>query len=441
MPPVKSPKVLKIDLLTLDAIIESSNLTFSGQPTSFTGHFMVESQFHSDPTTRAPFMYDGLDVIVGDYITTQESKVLKISAISYQDNDEVECTLEDEFALNGLTDANQAGESAMQTGDGLLFTTNMGLPVFYPLPGDIGSIQTSHLFEIQSRFQYLASPIDVSAVVGLQNQVNTLNTAVATLQTTVTLIQSDEQSENTTITAIQNQIASLQTSILALQADESSEELVFTAIQTQISNIQASIVELQSDEVAEELDLSSIHTAITNLQSNVSLLQTELVADQSEIAALHTSVNLIDNEITVLQTNVSANTSDISSLQTVMTAEQSALQAAQLLITNLQTLANTNAVGLANLIQSLAIVATTGSYTDLLNIPTSFNGAGTVRVYDFPASLQWVVQHNMNTRTFVPTLIDSNGNNFYANIQTVDANSFVVNLTDAASGKVNVYFP
>lgn len=122
MPTVNAPKVLKIDLLSLDAIIESGNTTFSGQPTSFEGHFMVQAQFHSDPNTREPFLYDGLDVKVGDYITTQEAKVLKISAISYQDNDEVRCTLDDEFTLNGLTDSNQTGESAMQTGDGILLS-------------------------------------------------------------------------------------------------------------------------------------------------------------------------------------------------------------------------------------------------------------------------------------------------------------------------------
>jgi len=170
---------------------------------------------------------------------------------------------------------------------------------------------------------------------------------------------------------------------------------------------------LELDETAEELDLSSIHAAINNIQGSIS----------------------------TIQGNVSTNTNDITSLRTDLTAEQTTLAAAQTLIATLQSATNTNAAGLVNLIASLATVATSGSYPDLINIPSSFNGAGNVKQYSFTNSMVWTVNHNMNTRTFVPTLFDANGNNFYANIQTIDNNTFAVNLTDAATGVVNVYFP
>ena len=62
------------------------------------------------------------------------------------------------------------------------------------------------------------------------------------------------------------------------------------------------------------------------------------------------------------------------------------------------------------------------------------------RRYEFDSSLKWLVQHNMNTTSFVEVLTDSNGKRFMASINIIDANSFEIDMTSATSGVVDVNF-
>jgi len=74
--------------------------------------------------------------------------------------------------------------------------------------------------------------------------------------------------------------------------------------------------------------------------------------------------------------------------------------------------------------------------------PTEYTGGSPVvtKRYDFSNSLEWVVQHNMNTTSFRETLVHSDGSKFSAKTRIIDENSFVVNLTSAESGWVDVIF-
>lgn len=60
--------------------------------------------------------------------------------------------------------------------------------------------------------------------------------------------------------------------------------------------------------------------------------------------------------------------------------------------------------------------------------------------YSFSESATWLVVHNRNTTKFIVTLIDSDGDIFYAKINIIDSNSFEVSLTSATSGVVDVTF-
>ena len=60
--------------------------------------------------------------------------------------------------------------------------------------------------------------------------------------------------------------------------------------------------------------------------------------------------------------------------------------------------------------------------------------------YTFTDSTQWVINHNMNTKSFVTRLTDDMGAAFNAAIQTIDANTFVINLTAATNGTIDVIF-
>lgn len=74
--------------------------------------------------------------------------------------------------------------------------------------------------------------------------------------------------------------------------------------------------------------------------------------------------------------------------------------------------------------------------------PAEYTGGSPVvtKRYNFTNSLEWVVQHNMNTTSFRETLVHSDGTKFSAKTRILDENSFVVKLTSAESGWVDVIF-
>lgn len=64
----------------------------------------------------------------------------------------------------------------------------------------------------------------------------------------------------------------------------------------------------------------------------------------------------------------------------------------------------------------------------------------TVIRYAFTDSMVWLVQHNKDTFLFIERLTDIGGNRFIASTRIIDGNSFVVELTEATSGFVDVIF-
>jgi len=64
----------------------------------------------------------------------------------------------------------------------------------------------------------------------------------------------------------------------------------------------------------------------------------------------------------------------------------------------------------------------------------------TVIRYVFTDSTEWLVRHNKDTSLFIERLTDTGGNRFIASTRIIDGNSFVVQLTEATSGFVDVIF-
>lgn len=60
--------------------------------------------------------------------------------------------------------------------------------------------------------------------------------------------------------------------------------------------------------------------------------------------------------------------------------------------------------------------------------------------YEFIDTLEWLVNHNKGSTKFFETLTDSDGNRFYAKVQIIDINTFVVKLSSATSGYIDVMF-
>ena len=52
----------------------------------------------------------------------------------------------------------------------------------------------------------------------------------------------------------------------------------------------------------------------------------------------------------------------------------------------------------------------------------------------------WLVTHNLNTKNFTIGLQDSSGNEFFAKVEPLDNNQFLVRMTEPVSGSVNVVF-
>lgn len=142
-----------IDLLSLDPTGSVTTSANTIHPNIFRATLKVKPRLHSDFNTPTPGIYTGLDIEVGDYFTTQSSKILKIVDIEIQEHGLVTVIAEDEYGLNSLIEPNQTGESAIETGLGILFEAPNGLPILYPLEGYSG-LTVSDLIEIQSRFFY-----------------------------------------------------------------------------------------------------------------------------------------------------------------------------------------------------------------------------------------------------------------------------------------------
>jgi len=96
-------------------------------------------------------------------------------------------------------------------------------------------------------------------------------------------------------------------------------------------------------------------------------------------------------------------------------------------------------------LNTLTNTGTTGTTTGTVIPPgnaSSISTSTAIRMerYAFTDSLRWVVNHNKNTTRLIESIADSNGNRFFAKIQIIDSNNFVVYLTEAKSGTVDVIF-
>lgn len=105
--------------------------------------------------------------------------------------------------------------------------------------------------------------------------------------------------------------------------------------------------------------------------------------------------------------------------------------------------------------QSPEVIVTTTQQSVVLGLPDQQNtvvtgllgptgprgrDASILKTYNFTESLQWQVNHNMDTKVFVVALFDQNGEQFFAKVEALNTNTIVVYLTEAISGSVNVLF-
>lgn len=132
------------------------DLWFAGVPTRKYHRWeitvSVEPQNHGSNLTRHDFVYNGLDIVVGDWIAGATSGIcLKIVSILSKTKNQVTCVVEDWLRYN--TFKNVTGNGIFNLGPAVIFSLNEnGIPVLDPLPSTVGN---DFYATVVSRFQYL----------------------------------------------------------------------------------------------------------------------------------------------------------------------------------------------------------------------------------------------------------------------------------------------
>ena len=114
--------------------------------------FSVTQQLHGSHLTRDDFKYNGLDVVVGDWIAEATSgDCWKIISISAKSTTSVTAVVEDWLRYNTFRASN--GNGAPSNGSAVIFSLNeKGIPMLDPLPTSTAS---AFYPTLASRFEYL----------------------------------------------------------------------------------------------------------------------------------------------------------------------------------------------------------------------------------------------------------------------------------------------
>ena len=116
--------------------------------------FTVSAATHSSPDTPTPFYYTGLDIAVGDWISTSlDGFALQIVSVISQDDTNLVVIAEDIDRFNTFSDPYQGGSGGLTTGPGYLFTVNAeGEPILVGLIP--GLLSANFQTDLITRFEY-----------------------------------------------------------------------------------------------------------------------------------------------------------------------------------------------------------------------------------------------------------------------------------------------
>jgi len=125
---------------------------WAGYPYKFNVKFSVQSQAHGDLTTTIPFFYTGMDIKVGDWISSGLNAVaVRITEIINQTDSELEVIAEDVNRYNTISDPFQSGSGGIPAGYGLVFQLDeQGMP---DLLGVVpGALPAHFVTDLMARF-------------------------------------------------------------------------------------------------------------------------------------------------------------------------------------------------------------------------------------------------------------------------------------------------
>jgi hypothetical protein len=134
----------------------ADDIWYSGSPTKkyyrWQITFDVTEQTHGSNLTRNSFEYNGLDIVIGDWIAGATSGIcLKVVSILSKTATQVTCVVEDWLRYN--TFKSTTGNGIFNLGTAVVFGLNEnGLPMLDPLPT---TVNNGFYATVMSRFQYL----------------------------------------------------------------------------------------------------------------------------------------------------------------------------------------------------------------------------------------------------------------------------------------------
>jgi hypothetical protein len=140
---ITPPKLLGVEITSLTAVTNWPNdgTTYANQPYQWTAVMTVATQTHSSPLTRAPHVYDGLDIVIGDWVSSLSAgRGWLILSISAQTDSTVTCVLEDLNQFNAYADPSGNGNGAPPTNVAGSQFIKSGIQTGLPVPGPTGPI-------------------------------------------------------------------------------------------------------------------------------------------------------------------------------------------------------------------------------------------------------------------------------------------------------------
>jgi hypothetical protein len=159
------PKLLNINIVQINPIEfwtsdDGTGDPWLGYPYKWEATFTVAAQFHSSHLTREPFVYHGMDVKVGDWITDFLTafavKIVSIDA-AQTNSETVVCVVEDVDRYNTFTDPTGSGTGVCSGGPGILFElSDDGMPVFGNFSPFYAALSNNLAFQndLEARFRH-----------------------------------------------------------------------------------------------------------------------------------------------------------------------------------------------------------------------------------------------------------------------------------------------
>lgn len=134
------------------------------QPYQWQIDITISTQSHSSNFTREPYEYNGLDVLVGDWIASisEPIRALKIIEVTVKTETIATVVIEDEYRYNTFLDPATSGRGMFVTGSAIIFRVNQeGMPLIDPLPNivnvfsfDSGINGRFRKFDLEHRYKF-----------------------------------------------------------------------------------------------------------------------------------------------------------------------------------------------------------------------------------------------------------------------------------------------